>query len=80
MSFFGDPNATSGKFVPITKANTDLTDGVTKALWVGTAGTANLKDEDGNVRANVPLVAGLNPFRVIQVRTSGTASDIWGLY
>lgn len=72
--------ATSPVFVPVTKADADLTDGICRALHVGTAGTANLMDAEGNVRANFPLVAGQNNVSCKQVRTGGTASDIWALY
>jgi hypothetical protein len=53
---------------------------VTDGLLVGTAGTANLMDEYGNTVTGVPLQAGYNPLRVKQVRTGGTADDIWALY
>jgi hypothetical protein len=66
-------------FVKVTKANSNLS-GITKALLVGTAGAANLMQADGTVRENVPLVRGYNPLRVLQVRTGGTADDIWALY
>lgn len=68
------------KFVKVTKANTDLPGGTCTALLVGTAGTANLQDADGKIRADVPLQAGYNPLRCQQVRTGGTADDIWALY
>jgi len=67
-------------FVPVTKADSDLAGGVCRGLLVGTAGTANLQDSAGNTRANVPLQAGYNPLSCKQVRTGGTASDIWALY
>lgn len=66
--------------VPVTKADADLTNGVTRGLLVGTAGTANIQDAYGNTRASVPLQQGYNPLRCKQVRTGGTASDIWALY
>jgi hypothetical protein len=68
------------KYVPVTKADSDLADGVTKGLLVGTAGTANLMQFDGTIRANVPLQIGYNPIQARQVRTGGTADDIWALY
>lgn len=67
-------------FSPVTKADSNLPDGTCKALLVGTAGTANLMDVLGNIRANVPLQQGFNPLACRQVRTGGTASDIWALY
>jgi len=70
----------AGIFVPVTKADSDLPDGVCRGLLVGTAGTANLQDTTGTTRSNVPLQQGYNPLRCKQVRTSGTADNIWALY
>lgn len=70
---------TSGKFVKLTKAD-DTNIEIPRALWVGTAGTANLVDEKGNVRVLFPLQLGYNPIRILQLETGGTADDIWGLY
>ena len=64
----------------VTKADSALPQGVTRGLWVGTAGTANLMDADGNIESNVPLLAGFNPFQCKQVRTGGTAADIRAMY
>ena len=69
----------SDTFFLVTKANEDLEE-VTKALLVGTAGTANLMDKNGNIRTDVPLIQGYNPLRVKQVRTGGRADNIWALY
>lgn len=69
----------SGSLAKLTKADsTPIT--VPRSLWVGTAGTANLVDEKGNTLANFPLKAGLNPIRISQLETGGTADDIWALY
>lgn len=68
------------RITPVTKADVDLPEGTAASLLVGTAGTANLMDDDGVTRTNVPLQVGYNPIRVRQVRTGGTASDIWALY
>lgn len=73
-------SAPADAFVPVTKADADLVDGACRGLLVGTAGTANLKQIDGTVRANVPLQQGYNPLACLQVRTGGTAADIWALY
>jgi len=64
----------------VTKANSDLPNGACRALLVGTAGTANLLDFSGNLCTNVPLQAGYNPVSCKQVRTGGTADNIWALY
>lgn len=68
------------RMVPVTKADADLADKTCRALLVGIAGTANLMEEDGTIRANVPLQVGYNPLQVLQVRTGGGADNIWALY
>lgn len=70
----------ASKFVPIVKADADLTNGPARALWVGTSGTANLTEIDGTERSLVPLQVGLFPCKVLQVRTGGSADNIWALY
>jgi len=67
-------------YAPVTKADTDLPGGVCRALLVGTAGTANLMQSDGTTRADVPLQQGMNALVCKQVRTGGTAADIWAIY
>ena len=71
---------TASSFPPVTKADADLPAGTCYGLCVGTAGTANLMDETGAIRTAYPLQAGYNPIRCKQVRTGGTAADIWALY
>jgi hypothetical protein len=71
---------TSSYFPAVTKADANLPDGICRALLVGTAGTANLMDAGGNTRTSVPLQAGYNPLSCKQVRTGGTAADIFALY
>lgn len=70
----------AGKLVLVTKADANLPDGLCRGLLVGTAGTANLVDSSGGTAANVPLQAGYNPLSVLQVKTGGTADNIWALY
>lgn len=67
-------------FAPVTKADSNLPGGLCVALLVGTAGTANLMQRDGTTRADVPLQVGFNPLQCLQVRTGGTADNIWALY
>lgn len=50
-----------------------------RGLLVGTAGTANIVTAKGNLRSSVPLQVGWNPLRCIQIKTGGTASDIWAV-
>jgi hypothetical protein len=65
----------------VTKSDTvDLIDGACRALLVGTAGSVNLIDADGNVSLNVPLQQGYNPLSVTRVKLGGTADNIWALY
>lgn len=68
------------QFAPVTKADSDLPGGVCRWLLVGTAGTANIMQQDGTIRTNVPLHAGYHPLICKQIRTGGTAADIWALY
>lgn len=69
------------KYVKITKSDTvDFADGVSRALLVGTPGTATLIDSYGNERANVPLQQGYNPLHVARIKLGGTADDIWAIY
>jgi hypothetical protein len=78
---YGDASiAPADDFVPVTKADADLAGGTCRGLLVGTAGTANLQTAAGVTRANVPLQQGYNPIVCKQVRTGGTAADIWALY
>jgi hypothetical protein len=66
--------------IPITPADADLPGGPCRALWVGTAGTANITTLAGNDRDNFPVFIGLNQIQVKRVRPGGTASDIWAVY
>lgn len=75
-----DKTAPAEVFVPVTKADSDLAGGLTRGLLVGTAGTANLMQLDGIIRTDVPLQQGYNPLAVRQVRTGGTADNIWALH
>lgn len=78
---FGDASAApADAVVPVTKTDAALPGGTCRALLVGTAGTANIVDASGTTRANVPLQQGYNPIVCQQVRTGGTAADIWALY
>jgi hypothetical protein len=73
----------SGIWRKLTKANSDIEAVrglVIRALYVGTAGTANMMDSSGEIATDFPLQAGLNPVRPKQLRTGGTADDIWALY
>ena len=74
------PESSAQAYWLVTKADADIPRGVCRGLLVGTAGTANLMDGDGNIQTDVPLQAGYNPLQVRQVRTGGTADNIWALY
>jgi len=68
------------RIVPLTKGAAMPTQGACRALLVGTAGTANISDGDGNVLTNVPLQVGYNPIIITNLAAGGTATDIWALY
>lgn len=68
----------SGEWVKLTKGVT-FSAGV-RALCVGTAGTANMKDSTGATRSNYPLQQGYNPIKPTSLESGGTADDIWALY
>lgn len=57
-----------------------LPEGIPRALLVGTPGTANVKDAEGNLCANLPLQQGYNPIQISALQAGGTADDIWALY
>lgn len=72
--------APADKFEPVTLANADLPGGVCRGLLVGTAGTANIMERGGAIRTNVPLTVGYNWLVCKQLRTGGSATNIWALY
>jgi hypothetical protein len=77
----GGLNAPASRLVPITPNNdSDLPEGVCRALLVGTAGTAVLIDASGVERTGVPLQQGYNPIGAQRVKTGGTAANLWALY
>ncbi|WP_428029804.1 spike base protein, RCAP_Rcc01079 family [Ancylobacter sp.] len=78
--FYDVVSAPASKWVKVTKADSNLAGGICRALLVGTEGTANLQDADGVTTTDVPLQIGYNPLRCLQVRTGGTADNIWALY
>jgi hypothetical protein len=73
-------SAPAGRVVAVVKAENDLPQGTCRALLVGTAGSANLIDAEGNAAAGVPLQQGYNPLRCRRVASGGTAENIWALY
>lgn len=68
------------EIVPVEKIDANLPLGRCRGLLVGTPGTLNIMDASGAIRTNVPIQQGYNPIEVLQVRTGGTATDIWALY
>ena len=80
MTIHASSNTPLTSFVPVTKADVNLPAGVCRGLWVGVAGTANLMQDDGQVRTNFPLKEGVFPCAVRQVRLGGSADEIWALY
>jgi len=73
--------AAASDIVPVSKNDDlDLNGGICRGLWVGTAGTANIRTAAGAVRTGVPLIQGVNPIMCVRVLTGGTATDIWAMY
>jgi len=73
-----DPNQTSFD-LPIAVTKSDSIDIPVRgrALWVGTAGTANIVYDEGTA-SSFPLLQGLNPLgNVKRINTGGTADNIW---
>ena len=78
---YGDASsAPADAIVPVAKGSAPLPGGPCRSLLVGTAGTANIVDGQGEERTGVPLQQGYNPIICQQVRTGGTADNIWALY
>lgn len=67
-------------YEPVTKADANLPSGDCRAILVGAAGTLNLMDLDGIVRTGVPVQAGFNPIMARQIRSGGTADNVWAIY
>lgn len=63
----------------VTKHDTNdlITDGISRGLIIGTAGTINVTFPDGSEADDMPAQAGFFPFNVLKVRTGGTATNIW---
>jgi hypothetical protein len=74
------------KLVPITEgadaatATANLTTGLCRGIWVNTAGTADIVQEDGTVASGVQLLQGPNPIACIGIVTGGTASGLYAMY
>jgi hypothetical protein len=64
----------------VTPADANLPEGKCRALWIGTSGTLNFMDESNTIIEGFPAKAGIVPIVCVQVRTGGTASNIWALY
>lgn len=57
-----------------------LANGPCRGILVGTAGTLNMTDLEGNVLTDVPIQQGYNPLFATSFQAGGTADDIWALY
>lgn len=79
MSSITSASAPARTILKLTKGQ-DLPNGIARGLTVGTAGTANLMDADGNACDNFPLQQGYNPICISALAAGGTADDIWALY
>lgn len=70
----------SARRIQLVTKGTAFTYGAARALCVGTAGTLNFTDGDGNAHTNYPAQAGYNPIIVNSIQAGGTATDIWALF
>jgi hypothetical protein len=75
-------NSPADRIAPVTASDTvDLPGGPCRALLVGTAGNADIRDQRGTLVSTVPLQAGYNPIRVLRVQSTNlTAANIFALY
>lgn len=64
-------------YYQVTKADADLPHGPCRGLVAGTAGTVNVMRLDGVIVTGFPLQQGWNPLPCLQVRTGGSADNIW---
>jgi len=69
-------NAPSEVFAEITEGE-NIPNGPARYLLVGTAGTATLVREDGVEVEDVPLQAGYNPLVTKQVKSLGSAANVF---
>ena len=70
----GDRLAPLQRFQAITPGASDLSF-VPRAVLAGAAGTIDVVDYDGNTVAGVPVVQGMNPYRVRRI-TAATATGL----
>ncbi len=63
--------------VPLVKGGA-IPNGV-RALLVGVAGTLNITTVKGAKRDAVPFQVGVTPIQIIELRTGGSALDVWAL-
>lgn len=69
------------KLIKLTKgADFATAHGCPKALWVGTAGTVNITDFEGNECVAFPLFEGRNEISISEIAIGGDADDIWGMF
>lgn len=76
---FSERILTANNYVLVTPGPAEFTEGACVALWVETAGSANLTTPAGADVDNFPLQVGLNPVQAIKVRAA-SAAGIWALY
>ena len=57
-------------------SDTDLTSNC-RGLLVGTAGSLNVTMANGQERDGVPFIQGITPGNFRELRTGGTAQNIW---
>lgn len=73
-----DPGSSLKLITP--HATEDLPDGIARSLWITVAGDLSFICENDTDPITIPVAAGLFPFRVKAVRTSGTTAEAYAIY
>lgn len=72
--------AVAYKIVALTPSASAFANGRTYGILVGTGGTADITDADGNDLNSFPLQSGYNPISLTKLRALGTAANVYALY
>jgi len=81
VEYQGSLDMSAYDYITVTKDdNSDLPEGICRALLVGVAGTLTLVTPDGREVVDVPVAQGYNPLFVRRVKLGGTATNIVALY
>jgi len=68
-------------FIAVTPADTDLTNGSCRGIYVGAAGNLTIKDLYGNTVLFVaPALGVIHPIQAIQIKAATTATSVIAVY